>query len=153
MRITPFEIHVEDSSYWDELYTHKDYERYRWIIGRFGVNTNTSTTLGSEEHASRRAPLNPLFSKRSITSFYPVVVEKIELLAQRIASFQKKGQPLSLSNAFNAFSGDVITTYCFGDCFDHLNSIDFDVNYHPAFEGVRKLAHLGMQFPVVFIVS
>lgn len=100
----------------------------------------------------RRVPLNPLFSKRSIVEFEPVILEKVDLLAKRIATFEKTGEAVTLNDAFSAFSGDVITTYCFGDSFDHLKSPGFAENYHAAFEGVRKLAHLGLQFPPVFLV-
>ncbi|GAP90688.2 putative cytochrome P450 [Rosellinia necatrix] len=153
VRINPFELHVEDSSYWDELYTgHKEYERYEWMSGRFGANTTTSSTVKSDLHAIRRAPLNPMFSKRSITKFEPVIKQKVELLSERIASYEEDGKTLSLNNAFNAFSGDVIASYCFGFCWDQLNSIDFKDNFHPAYEAVRKFAHLGLQFPAMFIV-
>ncbi|KAI8954677.1 putative cytochrome P450 [Xylaria longipes] len=153
VRINPFELHVEDSSYWDELYTgHKEYERYEWMSGRFGANTTTSSTVRSDLHAIRRAPLNPMFSKRSITKFEPVIKQKVELLSERIASYKDHGRVLVLNNAFNAFSGDVIASYCFGFCWNQLDSLDFKDNFHPAYEAVRKFAHLGLQFPAMFIV-
>ncbi|KAJ8129569.1 hypothetical protein O1611_g4059 [Lasiodiplodia mahajangana] len=152
VRINPFELHIEDSSYWDELYTgHKEYERYEWMSGRFGANTTTSSTVKSDLHAIRRAPLNPMFSKRSITKFEPVIKQKVELLSERIASYEESGKVLVLNNAFNAFSGDVIASYCFGFCWDQLDSLDFKDNFHPAYEAVRKFAHLGLQFPAMFI--
>ncbi|GAW24067.1 hypothetical protein ANO14919_136470 [Xylariales sp. No.14919] len=153
VRINPFELHVEDSSYWDELYTgHKEYERYEWMSGRFGANTTTSSTVRSDLHAIRRAPLNPMFSKRSITKFEPVIKQKVELLSKRIASYTESGKTFALNNAFNAFSGDVIASYCFGFCWDQLDSLDFKDNFHSAYEAVRKFAHLGLQFPSMFIV-
>ncbi|KAI0102513.1 putative cytochrome P450 [Nemania sp. FL0031] len=153
VRINPFELHIEDSSYWDELYTgHKEYERYEWMSGRFGANTTTSSTVKSDLHAIRRAPLNPMFSKRSITKFEPVIKQKVELLSERIASYKESGKVLVLNNAFNAFSGDVIASYCFGFCWDQLDSPGFKDNFHPAYEAVRKFAHLGLQFPAMFIV-
>ncbi|KAI0196447.1 putative cytochrome P450 [Astrocystis sublimbata] len=153
VRINPFELHVEDSNYWDELYTgHKEYERYEWMSGRFGANTTTSSTVRSDIHAIRRAPLNPMFSKRSITKFEPVIKQKVELLSERLASYADKSNILALNNAFNAFSGDVIASYCFGFCWDQLDSSDFKDNFHNAYEAVRKFAHLGLQFPSMFIV-
>jgi len=145
---------VEDSDYWDELYTRsKEYERYDWMSGRFGANTTTSTTAKSDLHAIRRAPLSPMFSKRSITKFEPVIKEKVELLSKTIAAFKKNTRVLVLSNAFNAFAGDVITTYCFGFCYNHLESPDFKDNFHLAYEAVRKFAHLALQFPVMYLVG
>lgn len=154
VRINPFELHIQDSRYWDELYTgHKEYERYAWMSGRFGANTTTSSTVSSHLHAIRRAPLDPMFSKRSITKFEPIVHEKVELLSKGIASYKDNGRVLSFNSAFNAFAGDVIASYCFGFSYHQLESPDFHDNFHSAYEAVRKFAHFGLQFPSVFIVS
>ncbi|KUL83802.1 hypothetical protein ZTR_06649 [Talaromyces verruculosus] len=152
VRINPFELHIEDSSYWDELYTgHKEYERYAWMSGRFGANTTTSSTVKSDLHSIRRAPLNPMFSKRSITRFEPIVHEKVELLSKQIAAYKSSGRVLCFNDAFNAFAGDVIASYCFGFSYHQLESPDFRNNFHSAYEAVRKFAHFGLQFPMVFI--
>ncbi|KAI1258580.1 putative cytochrome P450 [Xylariaceae sp. FL1019] len=153
VRINPFELHIEDSVYWDELYLrHKEYERYEWMSGRFGANTTTSSTVKSDLHAIRRAPLNPMFSKRSITKLEPVIKEKVELLSQKLAAFKNTAKVIVMNNAFNAFSGDVIASYCFGFSWDQLESTNFEDNFHDAYEAVRKFAHLGLQFPSMFII-
>jgi cytochrome P450 len=123
------------------------------MSGRFGANTTTSSTVKSDLHSIRRAPLNPMFSKRNITKFEPIVHEKVELLSSGIAAYKGSGRVLSLNNAFNAFAGDVIASYCFGFSYDQLESPDFHDNFHSAYEAVRKFAHFGLQFPMVFIVS
>lgn len=154
VRINPFEVHIQDSAFWDELYTkHKEYERYAWMSGRFGANTTTSSTVKSDLHAIRRAPLNPMFSKRSITEFEPIVHEKVELLSKGLTAYVENGEVLEMNNAFNAFAGDVISSYCFGFAYDQLKSVGFRDNFHAAYESVRKFAHFGLQFPSVFIVS
>ncbi|KAH8198415.1 hypothetical protein TruAng_007399 [Truncatella angustata] len=153
VRINPHELHIEDSNYWDELYTRsKEFERYEWMLGRFGANTTTSSTAKSDLHAIRRAPLNPMFSKRSITKVEPVVQEKVEILSKCIATAKENADVLVLSNAFNAFAGDVITSYCFGFCYNHLGSADFKDNFHLAYEAVRKFAHVALHFPASYII-
>ena len=57
----------------------------------------------------RRVPLNPMFSKRSISKFEPVIREKVELLCKGISKAKKSGDVLVIGSAFNAFAGDVIT--------------------------------------------
>lgn len=101
-----------------------------------------------------RAPLNPLFSKRSVTALEPMLEEKVQLLAESIAtSFAGNGRVLVLNDAFSALAGDVVTTYCLGSCFNQLQSRDFEDNFHAAYEGARKFAHVGLHFPSVFLVS
>lgn len=123
------------------------------MSGRFGANTTTSSTVKSDLHSIRRAPLNPMFSKRSITKFEPIVHEKVELLSSGIAAYEGSGRVLSLNNAFNAFAGDVIASYCFGFSYNQLESPGFHDTFHSAYEAMRKFAHFGLQFPMVFIVS
>lgn len=132
---------------------NKDYERYSWMSGRFGANTTTSSTVKSDLHAVRRAPLNPMFSKRSITEFEPIVHQKVELLSRRIGEYVGNDKVLAMNCAFNAFAGDVIASYCFGFSYDQLESDGFGENFHAAYEAVRKFAHFGLQFPSVFVVS
>ncbi|CZR51378.1 related to cytochrome P450 CYP3/CYP5/CYP6/CYP9 subfamilies [Phialocephala subalpina] len=150
VRITPWELHIEDSSHFDELYSLKArYDKYEWMAGRFGANTMTFTTAKSDLHAIRRAPLNPMFSKRSIAKFEPVIRDKVELMVKGITKAKNNGDVLVLSNAFDAFAGDVITEYCFGFCYNHLESAGFKDNFHPAFMAVSAFGHLAMQFPLM----
>jgi len=56
---------------------------------------------------------------------------------------------LVLSNAFSAYAGDVITEYCFGFCYNHLESLEFKDNFHPAFMAVSAFGHLALQYPLM----
>lgn len=123
------------------------------MSGRFGANTTTSSTVSSSLHSIRRAPLDPMFSKGSITKFEPIVHEKVELLSKQIAEYNENGRVLSFNNAANSFAGDVIASYCFGFSYHQLESPDFHDNFHSAYEAIRKFSHFGLQFPSVFIVS
>jgi len=119
------------------------------MSGRFGANTMTFTTAKSDLHAIRRAPLNPMFSKRSIAKFEPVIKEKIAYMCKRISEFEKNGETLVLSNAFSAYAGDVITEYCFGFSYKHLESPGFEDNFHRAFMAVSAFGHLALQYPIM----
>jgi hypothetical protein len=94
-----------------------------------------------------------MFSKRSIAKFEPVIRDKVELMAKGITKAKNDGDILVLSSAFNAFAGDVITEYCFGFCYNHLESAGFKDNFHPAFMAVSAFGHLAMQFPLMHPVG
>jgi hypothetical protein len=145
---------MEDSTYFDELYSLKArYDKYEWMAGQFGANTMTFTTAKSDLHAIRRAPLNPIFSKRSIIKFEPVIRDKVELMVKGITEAKNTGDVLVLSDAFNAYAGDAITEYCFRFCYNPLESPGFKDNFHPAFMVVSAIGHLAMQFPLMYPVS
>jgi len=94
-----------------------------------------------------------MFSKRSIAKFEPVIIDKVELMVKGISEAKNTGEVLVLSNAFSALAGDVITEYCFGFCYNHLDSPGFKNNFHPAFMAVSAFGHLAMQFPLMHPVS
>jgi cytochrome P450 len=154
VRITPFELHVEDSDYWEELYSRTiKQDKYEWMAGRFGANTMTFTTAKADLHALRRAPLNHMFSKRSILRFEPVIQEKVETMCDGIRVLSEKGEPIVLSDAYSAFAGDVIAQYCFGFSYRHLESPGFEDNFHSAFMAVCSFGHLALQYPMMHPVK
>ena len=64
------------------------------MAGRFGANAMTFTTAKSDLHAIRRAPLNPMFSKRSVAKFEPVIRDKVDLMVKRITEAKKNSDVL-----------------------------------------------------------
>ncbi len=111
------------------------------------------TTIKSDLHAIRRAPLNPMFSKRSIAKFEPFIKEKVELMCKGIVATKENGNVLNLVDAFSAFTGDVVMEYCFGFCDNHLESPGFKVNFHQALVNISAFGALAVQFPMIHPVS
>jgi hypothetical protein len=98
----------------------------------------------------RRAPLNAMFSSEVFPS------SNLSYGGDR-AHVQRhhgiSGRIITLSNAFNAFAGDVITEYCFGFCYEHLESLGVKDNFHPAFMAVGPFGHLALQFQMMYPLS
>lgn len=122
------------------------------MSGRFGETHMTFTTAKSDLHAIRRAPLMPMFSKRSIAKFEPVIREKIELLCKGFAEARDAGSVMNLIYAFSAFTSDIITEYCFGYGYDHLKSPGFRANFHEPFKVASMSTPLTLQFPIMWKV-
>jgi len=61
VRITPDELHVQDSSFWDTLYARNPKaDKYAWMNGRFGNEASIFTTSDQALHRLRRSALNPM---------------------------------------------------------------------------------------------
>lgn len=154
IRITPDELHVEDSDYWEYLYSRTArFDKYEWMAGRFGSNGSIFTTSNSELHRLRRSALNPVFSKRSIVNFQPVIREKLDLMCRKFAQYRDDGGILTINDAFSAFAGDIICQYSFGFCYNHLETPNFEENFHDAFMAVSEFGHIALQFPWITPVS
>ena len=150
VRITPEELHIEDSDYWATLYAQSSrFDKYEWMAGRFGNNSSIFTTSNPDLHRLRRQPLSSLFSKRSIISFQPMIREKLEILCGNIAKFGQDGKVVDMKKAWSAFAGDVVCQYAFGYSYNHLESQDFNEGFHDAFMAVSEFGLLAMQMPWV----
>jgi len=117
--------------------------------GRFGTSVMTFTIRKSDLHAIRRALLNAMFSSEVFPSSNLSYRDRAHVQRHHGIS----GSITTLSNAFNAFAGDVITEYCFGFCYDLLESLGFKDNFHPAFMAVISFGHLALQFQLMHPVS
>ena len=88
-----------------------------------------------------------MFSRRSIVDFQGVIRNKLDLLCEKIAQYKAIGRTFSLLDAWTCFAGDVITEYCFGTSYDHLQSPNFKENFHETLMAVSEAGHLTLQFP------
>lgn len=62
VRITPDELHIQDSTFWEELYVrHPKQWKYEWTAGRFGTNNSVFTTSDPALHRVRRSALNSMY--------------------------------------------------------------------------------------------
>jgi len=61
-----------------------------------------------------------------------------------ISDFKETSRELVLSNAFNAYTSDVITEYCFKFRYKHLESLRFKENFYRAFMAVSAFGHLAL---------
>lgn len=119
------------------------------MAGRLNSNMSILTTSSPDLHAIRRAPLNSAFSRARILRLEDVILNKVHILTERIASYQKTGQEFSLSRGFMALAGDVIMRYSFGLDYDHLNSKDFETTFHEVIQAAGRTSHTSLHFPLV----
>jgi hypothetical protein len=150
VRIVPDELHIQDSQYYDTLYTKAGrVDKYDWMAGRFGCDTSVFTTGADELHRVRRGALNPLFSRARIVDLQVIIQQKIATLLERIREFQSSDKVLPLNRAFMALTGDVVMQYCFSINYDHLKLPNFEKTLHEPFMAASISGHLSLQCPWV----
>jgi hypothetical protein len=149
VRITPEELHIDDSTFFEELYARGRVDKYDWMSDRQGNAGSIFTTASHELHRIRRAPLNPFFSKKRISDFQPVIRGKIDILCGKIRNYAETGGVFALNRAWTAFAGDVITEYVFGSSYEHLESPDFKETFHEPFMAASEVGHLTLQFKFI----
>ncbi|KAI9641437.1 hypothetical protein NHQ30_010244 [Ciborinia camelliae] len=88
VRINPYELHIDDLEYYDELYagSTRKREKYLWFVSSGGSPGSSFETIAHDLHRLRRNAVNPFFSKRSITAMEPIIKSKISLLSNILHS-------------------------------------------------------------------
>ena len=115
VRISPYEIHLKDPNFYDELfagYTRRR-DKYGWFVGASSGHSMFGT-VRADVHRKRRGALNPFFSKKSIAGIEPVVQDRIDELCDNIRGHIKSGEPLEVHMAFMAVTLDIISYHSFG---------------------------------------
>jgi hypothetical protein len=115
VRINPYELHINDPEYYDELYSgpSKRRDKWEWSAKMFGNPKSMFGTVPHDHHRLRRSVLNPYFSKRSVTRLEPVIQSLIDSLCARFREFRQSGKPLDLHAAYAALTMDIISEYSF----------------------------------------
>ena len=132
VRINPYELHVSDPAFYDQLYAgpSRRTEKWSWSAKMFGTTDAAVGTVSHELHRLRRAALNPFFSKRSVARLEPVIQANVDKLCQRLQAFAGTAQPVNLRDAFTALSADVIGSFAFGRSYGFLDVPDFNPGWH-----------------------
>ncbi|OJJ95900.1 hypothetical protein ASPACDRAFT_47252 [Aspergillus aculeatus ATCC 16872] len=100
IRVTPEEIHINDVGFLDTVYAPAMARRDKL----------------------RRESLTHFFSKKNILYLEGLITDKVEQLKQLIAAHVADNTPVNLSDAFFAFSNDVVTNFLFAHQTDILSN-------------------------------
>ncbi|EXJ83291.1 hypothetical protein A1O1_06910 [Capronia coronata CBS 617.96] len=127
VRITPDELHIRDSDYYDELYApaSKKRDKYEGWVTMAGAPASSFATASHSLHRLRRSALNPFFSKRSVNQMESLIVANIERLCKRFEEAIKTAEVIRLDAAYMALTMDIITQAAFGETDNCLAEPDF----------------------------
>ena len=168
VRITPDELHVSDPDFIDEIYSgpSKKIDKPD-LLGRasqrksvtvpclgqeiltcmLSVPESTAATVSHDLHRTRRAALNPYFSKGSIRRLDPVIQRTLKNLLRRFSACAKAGDIMPLSIVYKAATSDVISDYTFGASVDYLKRDDYNAPFFEALSGSFEMAWWLMHMP------
>lgn len=149
VRINPYELHVADSDFLDQLYptVAKNVEKWSWSAGMFGSTDMTFGTVHHTLHRRRRAAFSNFFSKTYIRHLQPVIQSRIDVLCRKLSEQTDTGVPVNMVYAYSALTQDVITEYCFSKCRNVLEMKDFSPWYYELVQKPSELSHMIKQFP------
>nr|POE87787.1 trichodiene oxygenase [Quercus suber] len=152
IRINPDEIHVRESTFFDTLYAGPGHRRDKWErANRANASPGSVASAVSHDlHRARRAAINPFFSKRAITQLENGIRERVERLVARLhTDYAGTDRVVDIGAAFTAVTFDVISEYCFDDCYNVLDEPDFGPRWKALMGGLFEAVPVTKQFPIV----
>jgi hypothetical protein len=131
VRIRPDVLHVNDPEFIDQLYgtAGKKRDKYKIAINGFATKTAGLGTIKHDLHRSRRAPLNPFFSKQSIRRLDPILQRTLTKVLRNLSAAAESGKIMGMNLLYSATTSDIIYDYCFGESSDNLDREDLNKPY------------------------
>ncbi len=106
--MSPWEIHVKDVDFLDEIYPSgfRRREKYLFQARTLKVPLSVGGSVNHDIHRKRREALNPFFNKRSVAALGGMMSEKVKLLYGSFQRHAKDGTPINLSDVYFAFANE-----------------------------------------------
>ncbi|KUJ12388.1 cytochrome P450 [Mollisia scopiformis] len=150
IRISPYELHIDEPEYYEELYSHhKPRDKYPFYVNQFELPGSTFGTVSHRLHRRRRAALNPFFSKQQINRLQPMLTHMISKLCSRIDEFEESGQPMGMRPVYMCLTTDIVTLYALNQSWGYLDSEDFAPLWVETIKAVTVAGAVIKQFPWV----
>ena len=137
VRINPFELHIDDPDFYETIYTASPpYDRIKEHENKFNMPYATFSTVDGALHKSRRAALNPFFSKGRIQSRGPTIQSLTDKVLDRIIKkYGGTNKELTLNDMFGCLIGDIIMDLAFSHSYNMIETEDFK---HPFTESTKE---------------
>lgn len=146
------ELHISDPNFFNEIYagyTRGKTDKFQWWMHVL-PRGSTAFTADHDLHRKRRAAMGPHFSKRSIQSLEPLIMEKVSKLVDRFREVAGSGKIVNMSAAYAALTMDVISRYSFGQSMGNLEKEDWGVAWIKMFHQGVQGHPIGRQYPWIF---
>ncbi|KAJ5465603.1 hypothetical protein N7530_009390 [Penicillium desertorum] len=148
VRIKPNEVHCNDPEFVEVLFTGPLRKRDKdpWLPRAMAVPLAAGGTISHDLHRSRRTPLGPYFSKKSVRKQEVILQDTLEKLLRRFEEHRNTGTVVTLNEAFAAAAADIVTTFSFGKSTNSVEKKDFNGPFFQAMDASFRLSHITANF-------
>ncbi|KAL8723899.1 MAG: hypothetical protein Q9181_007095 [Wetmoreana brouardii] len=148
IRISPYEIHISDPEFIDQVYPGSAVrtEKYDWAMRMFGLRYAFLATQDHDLHRTRRNAFAHYLSKASLQRLEPGIQSVVDTLVSRLYELKGTGRVFNLLDMYACLTGDVIGQYAFAHSYDLLKDPDFSPHWHDIMMGVSMNGPLLKQF-------
>ncbi|KAF3763269.1 cytochrome P450 [Cryphonectria parasitica EP155] len=154
IRISPYELHVSDSTFFNTLYRQEGrWDRYAFAWDAWGAEGPTIHTVDHERHRARRQPLATFFAKAKVADRKDMIRGHVNNFCDRLSKIAESGKTVNLGAAATALARDVAFDFILAKSYNSLDRDDFDVAVLHAAQGAGPLwritKHVGYVLPLL----
>ncbi|KAJ5343079.1 hypothetical protein MYU51_016283 [Penicillium brevicompactum] len=151
IRVTPHEVHIKDSSYYDEIYASNQRRREKVPerVAQFDLEGTGFSSISPEDHRTRRAQVQKHFSKQAVTNIEHVIYENIDKLDDHFKRAFESHKVVNIDAGFAGLTSDVIHKYVYGFNSGNLDHENFNESVRDGINGLFKFAHTIFHFPIL----
>jgi hypothetical protein len=133
VRITPYEVHVNDPAFFNELYNvTKKVDKDPWYYSWLDRNGSIFSTTDADLHKLRSAVIKKSFSSVSIAKVEPVLKQHMETYCRRLNECRESKTEVPLGEVYRSLAVDIVTDLSLPESFCLLDKPDFGAA-HAAF--------------------
>ncbi|KAI9791752.1 MAG: hypothetical protein M1816_003562 [Peltula sp. TS41687] len=130
VRISPYEVHIDDPDYFDQIYSVTSrLDKYSWFYDCFNLPAAGLLAKSHEVHHRRRKPLAYLFTNSCVARLEPGLRQVVKNLLMKFQKHKDSKTPLDLSSLYRCFTIDVVTEYCFPRGYGFLDTPDYSKDF------------------------
>ncbi|CAK3813005.1 Cytochrome P450 [Lecanosticta acicola] len=155
VRITPWQVHIRDPDFHDELYTMKQprHRKLDYICHRFNTPSSLSDTPDSDLHDRRRAPVASLFSRQRVQQLLPSVQQKAHRVVDHIQRYcDEEGKVVRLDKAWAAYATDNVLWFTLAMSYNFVDAPGFLCSFTEATSNLIYSIHWLTHFPILMKV-
>lgn len=140
MRISPYELHVNDPEFYHDIYASSGRIRDKsaWQIKSGDSAQAMGFTVSHELHRQRRQAVDPFFSTQSVAKLEHVIQRNVDKLCDRMQEYKRAQKPINLTEAFLALTMDIIESYSFGTSSNLLDLPEFSTEWKNTITGIMS---------------
>ncbi|KAL8916382.1 MAG: hypothetical protein Q9172_006324 [Xanthocarpia lactea] len=148
VRISPYEVHISDPEYIDQVYPGSAVrtEKYPWSQKMFGLEHAFLVTRDHDLHRIRRNAFAHYLSKASLQRLEPGIQSVVDTMVRRLREMKGTGKVINCKDLFGCLTGDVIGQYAFAESYNFLEDPDFSPHWHQVLMDVSMNSHILKQF-------
>lgn len=126
VRISPNELHFAHPSAYNEIYNAQNkWDKDRDFYRAFDLGDSFFVQSNYLKSKHSRALVSNFFSRQSISELQHLVRSLLDQFCDRLKAQSGEGKSSDLYLAFQCFSADTITNFCFATSFNQLSFPDF----------------------------